>query len=341
MYGEQYRLFCRAAMIYLGILSTARINIDAIIKPAKKNPRCQLLAIASRDLARAKQYAKSHDQIPKAYGDYQDLLNDPCIDAVYISTPNALHEHWLEKAIMAGKHVLCEKPLVTSANKLNYLVNLATEKNVFFMEAMHYQYHPALKDFFNLIDKKIIGTIHEVNVFLRYYYPDAVNDIRLSRELKGGSFMHLGCYCLDAITRIIGHPLAYKTFQVLKQTDEVDLTCTADLETSDGKIKASIYCDYSSHVFDSGIEIKGEKGYLHLKSALNPTNFSHQDFNDTAILETNLTQPLILSSGNGLSTYDYQLNYFIDRIQKKNFTPQVNQKAYILLIQGAKIIMVP
>jgi predicted dehydrogenase len=325
-------------MIYLGVLSTARINLSAILKPAQKNPNCQVLAIASRELARAQNYARSHDHIPKAYGSYQDLLNDPYIDAVYISTPNALHEDWVEKAILAGKHILCEKPLVTSAHKLNLLIKLALEKNVFLMEAMHYQYHPALSDFFKLIDQQILGSLQEVNIFLRYYYPSAINDIRLSYELKGGSFMHLGCYCLDALTRIVPQTLSFKDIYVMKQTDQVDLACKGSLETLDGQVKASIYCDFSGHVFDSGIEIKGEKGYLRLKSALNPTNFCHQNPRDTVLLETNLPEPFTLGAGDGHSTYDYQLNYFINRIQKGDFTPQINKASSQLLIQGAKII---
>lgn len=325
-------------MISLGILSTARINLNAILRPAQKNPYCQVSAIASRELTRAKKYAKSHDHIPKAFGNYQELLDDQDIDAVYISTPNALHEAWVEKALLAGKHVLCEKPLVTSPEKLKILTNLALEKNVFLMEAMHYRYHPILKDFFRLMDQRVLGKLEEAHVFLRYYHPSALNDIRLSSDLKGGSFMHLGCYCIDALTRIIPQPLSFRDIQILKQTDQVDLACRGILETPNQDIKASIYCDFSGHTFDSGIELKGEKGFLRLKSALSPTNFCHQNSIDTALIETNLSIPISLNNGDGYSTYDYQLNYFIDRIQKGQLTPEVNEGSSNLLIQGSEII---
>lgn len=324
-------------MITIGILSTARINIPAMLRPVQKRSDCKVIAIASRDQNRAKQYARSH-HIPKAYGTYQALLDDPEIQAVYISTPNALHDDWVEQALNAGKHILCEKPLVTHLHRAQYMKNIALKKNLLLMEAMHYRYHPALISFFKIIKKGFLGKIHFIHSSLRYYRPTLSDDIRLSAALKGGSLMHLGCYCLDAITQIVEKPFIFKSLQVLKYTNLVDLACQAQLITLDKSIQASFYCDFSGHTFDSEIEVKGQNGYMRLQSALGPTTFSPHNVHDTFKLQTNIPKGFYLNPGNGLTTYDFQLAHFMKKIQLNDLSPEINEACSSLLEEADQLV---
>jgi len=324
-------------MISIGILSTAEVNRQSLSIPVKKRSDCQVTAVASRSSQRAREYAKLHD-IPTAYGTYQGLLDDPKIDVIYISTPNALHDFWTEKALQAGKHVLCEKPAFTVKGNAASLKKLALTRNLLLMEAMHYRYHPALKDFFGLLEKKFLGDIKFVKTSLKSYLPTRQNDIRLNAALKGGAFMHLGCYCLDAITSIVGEPLFFQDLNVVKKTNGVDLKSEGSLVTSDGKTRAEFLCDFDDNVFESEIEVKGEKGSMRLRSGLNPTNFAFENPSDTWILETDLQPQPCLSKGDGFSTYDFQLDYFIESLKKGNHTPKINAHASELLAEGSDLL---
>jgi hypothetical protein len=121
----------------LGVISTAQINPAAIIHPAESHPSVILHGIASRDLSTAQKHQRKY-RFTKAYGSYQDLLDDPDIDIVYISTPNGLHYEWAAKALKAGKHVLCEKPFTANADEAKKLVELAREKGLIVEEAVSF-----------------------------------------------------------------------------------------------------------------------------------------------------------------------------------------------------------
>nr|VWO96451.1 Myo-inositol-2-dehydrogenase [Ganoderma boninense] len=124
----------------LGILSTAAINKAAVIYPARTHGGVIVSAIASRELNTAQEAAKRFD-IPQAYGSYEELLNEPGIDAVYISVPNGMHGEMARKALNAGKHVLLEKPFTANADEARSIVKLAAEKHLVLVEAFHWQYH--------------------------------------------------------------------------------------------------------------------------------------------------------------------------------------------------------
>ena len=322
-------------MFSIGLLSTAKINIEALLNPVRRRDDCQITAVASRHWEKAQNYAVHHT-IPKAYGSYQALLEDHQIDAIYISTPNSLHSSWVKAGLEAGKHILCEKPLVCTYQELTELKNLALRQNLLFMEAMHYQYHPALIDFFRLIDVGILGPLSYVSAKLRYYRPP-VGDIRLDPHLKGGCLMHLGCYCLDAITRIIKHPLEFTNLHLTERTPAIDLACHGTLTTTNQAIKAEFVCDFSGEVFDSEIKVVGDKGEVLLTSALNPAviqGFIHDIFS----LKTTFPDIPLLSPGKGRNTYDFQLDYFISLLKEKDHTPRLNEQATILLEKGSILV---
>jgi xylose dehydrogenase (NAD/NADP) len=184
-----------------GILSTARINrkfLDGIAGSSV----CEVLAVASRDRIRAEAYAREH-RIPRAYGSYEALLDDPQVEAVYISLPNALHLEWTRRALAAGKHVLCEKPLGRRAGEVEAAFDLAERVGRLLMEGFMYRHHPQTTRLVQLVSEGAIGRLRLVRSSFSFHLRDPA-DARLSRELDGGSLMDVGCYCVNAARLLAG-----------------------------------------------------------------------------------------------------------------------------------------
>ncbi|KAI0787439.1 NAD binding Rossmann fold oxidoreductase [Fomes fomentarius] len=187
----------------LGILSTANINSAAIINPAKTHGGIIISAIASRNLEQAQKYAREYG-IPKAYGSYDDLLNEPGIDAVYIGVPNGMHGAWAKKALNAGKHVLLEKPFTANAEEARSLVKLAVEKNLVLVEAFHWQFHPAAHSVKALIDSGKYGQV--LRTYARMTTPKGSiprSDVRWQYALAGGSLMDM-TYVISSTRYVLG-----------------------------------------------------------------------------------------------------------------------------------------
>ena len=132
-----------------GILSTARIN-DKFIVGCAQSDALTISAVASRDLERARSYADEHG-IERAHGSYEELLDDPDVEAVYISLPNSMHLEWTERALRAGKHVLCEKPLGRHADDVAAAFALADSQGLLLMEAFMYRHNPQTRRLAELI----------------------------------------------------------------------------------------------------------------------------------------------------------------------------------------------
>ncbi len=154
------------------------------------------LALGSRSLDKAKDFARKHG-IERAYGSYQDLLADPDVDAVYISTPNSLHAEWSMKAAKAGKHVLCEKPATMNAAELEKVLEVIRECDVFFMEAFMYRCHPQWKKLLDILDAGTIGEVRVIESSFSFNMGLKLDNIRLSNPLAGGALMDVGCYCVS------------------------------------------------------------------------------------------------------------------------------------------------
>jgi predicted dehydrogenase len=186
-----------------GILSTADIN-RKVIPGAKASPKVDLVAVASRDQARADEYAGQW-QIERAYGSYEALLEDPEIEAVYISLPNTLHCEWSIRALEAGKHVICEKPLSRRTEDVDAAFDAADRADRFLMEAFMYRHNPQTKRLKELVDEGAIGDLRVVRSAFSYGLYDKEN-IRLRTELEGGALMDVGCYCVSGSRLLAGEP---------------------------------------------------------------------------------------------------------------------------------------
>jgi D-xylose 1-dehydrogenase (NADP+, D-xylono-1,5-lactone-forming) len=193
----------KAAAVKWGILSTADIN-RKVIPGAQATEQAELIAVASRDLKRAEEYAREWE-IERAYGSYDALLEDSEIEAVYISLPNTLHCEWSIRALEAGKHVLCEKPMSRHVADVEAAFDAAEKAQRILMEAFMYRHNPQTKRLRQLVDEGAIGELRLVRSCFSYSLYDTDN-IRLQTEVEGGSLMDVGCYCVSGSRLLGGEP---------------------------------------------------------------------------------------------------------------------------------------
>ncbi|MGH2521608.1 MAG: Gfo/Idh/MocA family protein [Anaerolineales bacterium] len=186
-----------------GILSTARIGTEKVIPAMQRGQHSEVTAIASRDAGTARA-AASRLGIPKAYGSYEELLADPDVDAIYNPLPNHLHVPWSIRALEAGKHVLCEKPIALTAAEAQTLVDAARQHpRLKVMEAFMYRHHPQWQRARALVTTGAIGELRTIHSFFSYYDVDP-NNIRNLAEIGGGGLMDIGCYNISLSRFIFG-----------------------------------------------------------------------------------------------------------------------------------------
>jgi xylose dehydrogenase (NAD/NADP) len=204
-----------SATVSWGFLSTANIN-DKLVAAAAESDRVDVIAVASRDAARAEAYARERG-IERAYGSYEELLADPDVEAVYISLPNSLHVEWTVRALEAGKHVLCEKPMTRRAADVERAFDVAEESGRLLMEAFMYRHNPKTARLMELVDGGVIGRLRLVRAAFSFPLADPEN-VRLNSSLDGGGLMDVGCYCVSGTRLLGGEPEQVYGEQVLSQS---------------------------------------------------------------------------------------------------------------------------
>jgi D-xylose 1-dehydrogenase (NADP+, D-xylono-1,5-lactone-forming) len=238
-----------------GLLSTARIN-DAILHAGTAN----VVAVASRDAERARAYADARG-IPRAHGSYEALLADPDVDIIYNSLPNALHLPWSERALAAGKHVLCEKPLSRRAAEVERAFDVAAAHDRILSEGFMWRHHPQVAAARRLIADDAIGPLRLIRA--AFAGPVAVeDDPRLIRAMDGGALMDVGCYCVSGARTLAGAEPVAAEAQRIANDDDVDLVLTGLLRF-DGDVLATIDCAFLGP-HRSLLEAIGETGSLRL-----------------------------------------------------------------------------
>ncbi len=188
-----------------GILSTAHINRKLLAGAARSN-EVEVVAVGSRDLARARAFADEHG-IPAAYGSYEELLADPSVEAIYNPLPNTMHCEWSIRALEAGKHVLCEKPMSSSVTEVEQAFAVAERTGLHLTEAFMYRHHPQAKRLATLVAEGAIGALRVIRSTFSYGLFDESN-IRLRTDVDGGSLMDVGCYCISGSRLLGGEPEA-------------------------------------------------------------------------------------------------------------------------------------
>jgi len=247
-----------------GLLSTAPINLS-ILDAARKTDQAEVVAVASRDEARAGAYAREHG-IERSYGSYDALLADPDVDAVYVSLPNGLHVEWTLRALEAGKHVLCEKPLARRAADVERAFEVAEAAGLVLSEGFMWRHHPQTAKLARLVADEVIGPLRLIRV--AFSFPLAVerspDDARFSAELDGGAMMDVGCYCVSAIRFLAGEPMRVAATQLLGPSG-VDVVFAGTL-THAGEVISHFDCGFVLPR-RSELEVLGEEGSLYV---LNP-----------------------------------------------------------------------
>jgi len=215
-----------------GLLSTARIA-QRLLPAIRAVERAKLRAIASRSQTQAEAYAAEWG-IPRAYGSYEALLDDPGIDVVYIPLPNSLHAEWTVRAVEAGKHVLCEKPLALSVAQCDRIIAAAEAAGVLVAEAVMYLYHPLLHKARQLVAEGAVGQPRLVRGTFSYVL-DRPDDVRWQPELGGGALWDVGSYPVSFIRWIAGEPDEVFGWQVLTPAG-VDSSFAGMLRYADGPL---------------------------------------------------------------------------------------------------------
>ena len=237
-----------------GIISTARIN-RLFLAGARQSSDVEILAVASRTQTSAEEYARA-EEIPRAYATYDALLADPDVEAVYIPLPNSLHVGWSIRALEAGKHVLCEKPLSRHPAEIARAFDVAAHQQRLLMEAFMYRHNPQTHRVKELVESGAIGRLRMIRASFSFPLIHE-GDVRMELGLDGGGLMDVGCYCVSGARWLAGEPEQVTAQQTLGGAG-VDVTLTGTMRFAD---------DVLAH-FDCGLalanrhdlEVTGDEG---------------------------------------------------------------------------------
>ncbi len=247
-----------ANRIRWGILSTATIGVHKVIPGLRRSTRGEVVAIASRDAATARSVA-ARLGIPRAHGSYEALLADSQVDAIYIPLPNHLHAEWSIRALEAGKHVLCEKPIGLSADEAERMAAAADASGRLLMEAFMYRHHPSWITVRELIASGRIGRLVAVDSWFSYHLDDPAN-IRNIAAYGGGALMDIGCYCVNLSRLLFGsEPVDVAASVVRDPASGVDILASGTMAFDAGLASFSVATQAEP---DQRVHIYGAEGRI-------------------------------------------------------------------------------
>ena len=261
-----------------GILGVAKIN-DRLLPAFAKASNADLVGIASRSLPRAQEAAKTAG-IPKAFGSYEALLDDPEIDAIYNPLPNTLHDEWTRKAAERGKHVLCEKPLTPTAREAEALFAFCHAKKIKLMDGFMWPHHPRTAQIKEFLNSGKLGRVERVTGAFTFQLPMDPTNIRLQGSVAGGSLLDVGCYPVFGIRWAFGEE-PVRVWAAARFQFGVDVAMSATLWFADGRM-ANFDCGFV-HPLRQWFEIVGEKGTLTVPEMWVPGKASYKvQYNENA-----------------------------------------------------------
>jgi predicted dehydrogenase len=305
-------------MVRIGILGAANIAPAALIKPAQRTGRAQVVSVAARDPEKARKFADKHG-IPRVAPSYAALLDDPDIDAIYNPLPNGLHGYWTIAALEAGKHVLCEKPFTANADEARHVAEAdAAHHGLVVMEAFHYQYHPLAKRMVEIVRSGELGTLQ--NIDLVFSAPLAKRgDIRYQLDLAGGATMDMGCYPVSLLRLLAAGPRVESAHAKLSSAG-VDRAMSATFSLPEGA-SARIRCSmFSSSVLRMHATVAGSEGTLDVFNPFAPHMGGHR----VKIVSASGTRREKFSRR---ATYDYQLEAFASAVEDGAHFPTTSSDA--------------
>ncbi|ORB58048.1 Gfo/Idh/MocA family protein [Mycobacterium persicum] len=257
--------------VRIGILGAARIAPLALVKPAGQNDEVVVAAVAARDASRARAFAAKHG-IERVHDNYDALIADPDLDAVYNPLPISLHGRWTRVALAAGKHVLCEKPFTANAAEAREIAQLAAQSDRVVMEALHYPYHPLARRVEQIIASGELGRLTRVEANLCLPLPK-FSDIRYNYSLAGGATMETGCYAIHMVRTFGGSTPEVVSAQAKLRDPHIDRAMTAELRFADGhtgRVRCSMW---STDLLQISARVVGEQGELRVLNPVLPQTF--------------------------------------------------------------------
>lgn len=252
-----------------GVLSTAKIAVQSVIPSMQKSKFCEIAGISSRNMENAQTVAKALN-IPKTYGSYEELLADPEIEAIYNPLPNHLHVPWTIKALEAGKHVLCEKPIAVTAQEMEQLIETSKKyPHLKVMEAFMYRFHPQWIKVKEIIEGGDIGEVRSIDSVFTYHNVDP-NNVRNKEIIGGGGVLDIGCYCIN-LSRFLfeGEPTEVQSFVNYDPVFKIDRLASGMLRFEQGI--ATFMCS-TQLTHRQSATIYGTQGYLELNIPFNAAN---------------------------------------------------------------------
>ena len=294
-------------MLKIGVLGAANIAPGALIKPARRTGRAEVVSVASRDIDRARAFAQKH-KIPRVADSYEALLADPELDAIYNPLPNGLHGRWTIAALDAGKHVLCEKPFTANADEARHVAEAAaaaSHAGLVVMEAFHYQYHPLTRRLVEIVQSGELGVIKEIEISFSAPLIKR-GDIRYQLDLAGGAMMDMGCYPISLLRLLAAGPRVTSASAKLSSPG-VDRAMDARFSLPEGGT-ARVRCSmFSSSVIRMHAEVVGSEGTLKVFNPFAP-QYGHRVRVETA-------SGTRREKFSRRATYDYQLEAFAAAVE--------------------------
>lgn len=304
----------RVNKLRFGILGAARIAPPALLGPARVVEGVEIVAVAARNMSKARRFANAH-HIPRVLDSYDLLVHDQEIDAIYNPLPNSMHCEWTIKALRAGKHVLCEKPMASNAREAEEMARAAEETGRVLMEAFHYRYHPLAQRVRAIMDSGEIGATRalEADFFIPLFARP--RDIRFQFALAGGALMDTGCYCINFLRYLgKGEPRVVKAKARLA-APQVDRLMVAELEFENGVV-AKMGCSLAAFPpLKTFARVRGDKGEIRVWNPFIP----QRNFRGLTVKTQNGTRREAISLE---PTYNFQLRAFVaaTRGDKTNLT---------------------
>ncbi|MBI4516833.1 MAG: Gfo/Idh/MocA family oxidoreductase [Deltaproteobacteria bacterium] len=295
----------------IGTLGAARITPMALLRPALAVPEVAVTAVAARDPERARRFAAKHG-IARVHTDYAALIADPELDAIYNPLPNSHHYEWTIRALEAGKHVLCEKPLAANAAEAERMAQAAAATGRVLMEAFHYRYHPAIKRLKEITDSGELGRIRhiETHMCVPLLRP---GDIRYRYDLAGGATMDLGCYTISLLRYLAAAEPEVTRAQARLSSPNLDRYMRADFRFADGRTGHMTCSLFSTVLLRLSAVVRGDRGEV---SLLNPW-LPHLYHRLTWRTERGTTVERL----RGEATYTYQLRAFAAAVCERAAVP--------------------
>jgi predicted dehydrogenase len=294
-------------MIRIGILGAARIAPRGIITPANETLGAEVIAIASRDLDRARDFAAQHS-IPMAFGSYAELVARDDIELVYCALPPSAHLEWCTAALESGKHVLVEKPFANNAQDAARIVAAARAAGRHVFEGFHYRFHPLFEQALSALRAGAIGRIRHIEAVFNADLPDTPGELRYIEALGGGALMDLGCYCMHWIRTIAGDEPTVVSASARCGSPDVDLEFEAELAFTSGPT-ATLKCSMqpADGVLHRRLRVQGDKGVLEIENPVSPHAGA------TLSIEADGAPAPHITSG-GDTTFHYQLRHVLEVI---------------------------